>query len=109
MYRSRLFEELVVKIWNDGLITGEMHTGIGEEAINAGIVSQMIEGDALALDHRGTSPSIIRGIDPRDLLLEFMGHEKGLCAGMGGHMHIFSQSYLLASSGIRFINNDIRY
>ena len=51
MYRSRLFEEHVVQIWNDGLITGEMHTGIGEEAINAGVVAQLEDGDALALDH----------------------------------------------------------
>ncbi len=100
MYRSRIFEEHVVQIWNDGLITGEMHTSIGEEAINAAIVTQLVDGDALALDHRGTSPSIIRGLDPKKLLLEFMGHPKGLCSGMGGHMHIFSRSHLLASSGI---------
>jgi acetoin:2,6-dichlorophenolindophenol oxidoreductase subunit alpha len=100
MYRSRIFEEHVVHIWNDCLITGEMHTGIGEEAVNAGIVTQLVEGDALALDHRGTSPSIIRGVDPKKLLLEFMGRQQGLCSGMGGHMHIFSKSHLLASSGI---------
>lgn len=100
MYRSRIFEEHVVRIWNDGLITGEMHTGIGEEAINAGVVTQLTEGDALALDHRGTSPSIIRGVDPKALLLEFMGQNQGLCAGRGGHMHIFSKIHLLASSGI---------
>jgi acetoin:2,6-dichlorophenolindophenol oxidoreductase subunit alpha len=100
MYRSRIFEEHVIQIWNDGLITGEMHTSIGEEAINAAVVTQLVDGDALALDHRGTSPSIIRGLDPKKLLLEFMGHPKGLCSGMGGHMHIFSRSHLLASSGI---------
>jgi len=90
----------VIQVWNDGLITGEMHTGIGEEAINAGIVTQLEADDALALDHRGTSPSIIKGVEPKELLLEFMGHQKGLCVGMGGHMHIFSKSHLLASSGI---------
>lgn len=100
MYRSRIFEEHVVQIWNDGLITGEMHTSIGEEAINAAIVTQLVDGDALALDHRGTSPSVIRGGDPKKLLLEFMGHPKGLCSGMGGHMHRYSRSHLLASSGI---------
>ena len=100
MYRSRMFEEHVVQIWNDGLITGEMHTGIGEEAVNAGIVTQLVDGDALALDHRGTSPSIIRGVDPKKLLSEFLGLQQGLCSGMGGHMHIFSKPHLLASSGI---------
>jgi pyruvate dehydrogenase E1 component alpha subunit len=100
MYRSRLFEEHVVQIWNDGLITGEMHTGIGEEAINAGVVAQLEEDDALALDHRPTSPSIIRGVEPEALLLEFLGQPGGLCSGMGGHMHLFSKLHLLASSGI---------
>ena len=100
MYKSRLFEESVIKIWEDGAISGEMHTGIGEEAIMAGIVDHLIEGDALALDHRGTSPMIMRGIDPRSLLKEFLGKPDGLCGGMGGHMHLFSKEKLIASSGI---------
>ncbi|KKN43501.1 hypothetical protein LCGC14_0702600 [marine sediment metagenome] len=42
----------------------------------------------------------MRGIDPVLLLLEFLGHSKGLCAGNGGHMHLFSKEHLIASSGI---------
>jgi pyruvate dehydrogenase E1 component alpha subunit len=42
----------------------------------------------------------MRGIDPTLLLLEFLGHPDGLCAGMGGHMHLFSRPHLAASSGI---------
>jgi TPP-dependent pyruvate/acetoin dehydrogenase alpha subunit len=100
IYRSRMFEELVVQLWNEGHITGEMHTSIGEEAIYAGVIDHLETGDALALDHRTTSPSLIRGLDPSALLLEFLGHEKGVCSGMGGHMHLFSESHLLVSSGI---------
>ena len=36
MLKSRLFEEAVAKLWHDGLISGEMHLGTGEEAIIAG-------------------------------------------------------------------------
>jgi pyruvate dehydrogenase E1 component alpha subunit len=100
MLRSRLFEQAVMQLWYDGKISGEMHLAIGEEAIAAGIVGQIRDGDALALDHRGTPPLIMRGIDPTLLLLEFLGHPDGLCAGMGGHMHLFSHPYLAASSGI---------
>lgn len=100
MYKSRLFEEAVIKLWEDGIISGEMHLGIGEEAIMAGIVDHLIDGDALALDHRGTSPMIMRGVDPRSLLKEFLGRSDGLCGGMGGHMHLFSKEKLIASSGI---------
>ncbi len=100
MYFSRLYEEAVMQFWNDGKIYGEMHLGIGEEAISAGIVSQLRDGDALSLDHRGTSPLLIRGCDPIELMKEFLGYSGGLCRGMGGHMHLFSQDLLAASSGI---------
>lgn len=100
MLRSRLFETEVIKLWKQGLISGEMHLGIGEEAIAAGIVGQLQDGDAMALDHRGTPPLLMRGIDPVLLLREFLGRPDGLCAGMGGHMHLFSRGHLAASSGI---------
>jgi len=100
MLRSRLFEEAVIELWNKGKISGEMHLAIGEEAISAGVVGQIQEGDALALDHRGTPPLIMRGVDPSLILLEFFGHPDGLCGGMGGHMHMFSRLHLSASSGI---------
>jgi TPP-dependent pyruvate/acetoin dehydrogenase alpha subunit len=41
MKKSRLFEEAVTQLWKDGLISGEMHLGTGEEAIIAGVVSQI--------------------------------------------------------------------
>ena len=100
MLRSRLFEERVIAIWTSGKISGEMHLGIGEEAICAGVIDHLEEGDAMALDHRGTPPMIMRGVDPVSLLKEFMGKEDGLCGGMGGHMHLFSKEKLIASSGI---------
>jgi len=100
MLRSRLFEEAIAQIWHDGLISGEMHLGTGEEAIIAGIVSQLCEGDAMALDHRGTAALLMRGIDPVLILRELLGQADGLCGGMGGHMHLFSKEHLVASSGI---------
>jgi acetoin:2,6-dichlorophenolindophenol oxidoreductase subunit alpha len=100
MYRSRTFEEAVQQVWKEGKISGEMHLGLGEEAIMAGIVSQLAEVDAMALDHRGTSPMLMRGVDPYALLREFMGQADGLCSGMGGHMHLFAPEKLIASSGI---------
>lgn len=100
MLKSRLFEEAVTQLWNDGLISGEMHLGTGEEAIVAAVISQLIEGDALALDHRCTPPLIMRGVDPVSILRELLGQPDGLCGGMGGHMHLFSKAHLSASSGI---------
>jgi pyruvate dehydrogenase E1 component alpha subunit len=100
MLRSRLFEEKVMELWNAGKISGEMHLGLGEEAIVAGVVAHLQDGDAMALDHRGTPPLIMRGIDLVSLLKELLGQKDGLCGGWGGHMHLFSQELLAASTGI---------
>ncbi len=100
MLRSRLFEEAVARLWHDGLISGEMHLGTGEEAIVAGVVTQLRDDDAMALDHRGTSAMFLRGVDPALLLWELLGWPNGLCGGMGGHMHLYSRDHLAASSGI---------
>ncbi len=100
MLKSRLFEEAIAKLWHEGLISGEMHHGTGEEAIVAGVVSQLREGDAMALDHRGSAALIMRGVDPRLILRELLGRPDGLCGSMGGHMHLFSREHLAASSGI---------
>jgi pyruvate dehydrogenase E1 component alpha subunit len=100
MVKSRLFEEAIAKLWQEGLISGEMHLGTGEEAILAGIVSQLQEGDAMALDHRGTAALFMRGVEPRLILRELLGCPDGLCGGKGGHMHLFSKEHLAASSGI---------
>jgi acetoin:2,6-dichlorophenolindophenol oxidoreductase subunit alpha len=100
MLKSRLFEEAIANLWHDGLISGEMHLGTGEEAIIAGVVTQLREGDAMALDHRSTAALLMRGVDPVLILRELLGYPDGLCGGMGGHMHLFSKEHLAASSGI---------
>jgi hypothetical protein len=100
MAKSRRFEEAVTQLWEDGLISGEMHLGTGEEAIIAGVVSQLRPGDAMAVDHRGSAAFLMRGVDPVSLLREMLGHPDGLCGGQGGHMHLFSKEHLAASSGI---------
>ena len=41
MLRSRLFEKAVQDLWDQGKISGEMHLGVGEEAIVVGVVCQL--------------------------------------------------------------------
>jgi TPP-dependent pyruvate/acetoin dehydrogenase alpha subunit len=100
MLKSRLFEEAIARLWHEGLISGEMHLGTGEEAIIAGVVDNLRAGDAMALDHRGTAALLMRGADPVQILSEVLGHPGGLSGGMGGHMHLFSKELIAASSGI---------
>ena len=73
MLKSRLFEGAIENLWHDGLISGEMHLGTGEEAIMAGVVPHLQAGDAMALDHRGSAALLMRGVDPVLILLELLG------------------------------------
>ena len=40
------------------------------------------------------------GGKPVMLLLEFLGEVDGFCGGMGGHVHLYPNKILAASSGI---------
>lgn len=100
MCRIRCTEEALGRLWHDGLVSGEMHLGLGEEAVVAGVVAQVEPGDAMALDYRSTPPLVARGVDVASLLLEVLGSADGLCGGRAGHMHLMSRAHLASASGI---------
>jgi pyruvate dehydrogenase E1 component alpha subunit len=98
--RVRAVEDAHAALWAEGLISGEFHSGVGEEAVAVGVVAQLRDGDAMALDHRGTPALVARGVDPRALLLEAAGHEDGVGGGYGGHMHLVAPEVLAVTDGI---------
>lgn len=100
MYKARAFELAQAALWRQGRISGELHLGTGEEAVAAGVVSHIKNGDGVAADHRSTPVLNLLGVDLVLLLKEMLGREDGLCRGRGGHMHLFSLEHLAASSGI---------
>jgi TPP-dependent pyruvate/acetoin dehydrogenase alpha subunit len=100
MLTSRRLEERITELWQAGRISGEMHLGIGEEGIIAGVLDHLEDGDAIATDHRSTPPFVMRGVDPEAIVAECLGSSAGLGRGLGGHMHLMSRQHLAASSGI---------
>jgi acetoin:2,6-dichlorophenolindophenol oxidoreductase subunit alpha len=100
MARARRFELAVENLWRRGLIGGEMHLGTGEEAVAAGVVTHLADGDGLSLTHRCSPALVVRGVPLVPLLREYLGRADGLCRGRGGHMHVLSREHLAASSGI---------
>lgn len=100
MIRMRLAEEALVEAWADGLVPGEYHSGIGEEAINTGVVLHLVDGDTMALDHRNTAPLVGRGADLERLMLEVLGSEDGMNRGQAGHMHVMARDLGVTSDGI---------
>lgn len=100
MVRMRAVEEALAQLWRQGRVSGELHLGIGEEAVIAGVLDHLDPGDAMALDYRPTPALVDRGVDLRSIILEVIGHPAGLGGGQGGHMHLFDRSRLALSTGI---------
>lgn len=100
MVRMRAFEQILASLWRRGLVSGEMHLGIGEEGVVAGLFDHLDRDDALALDYRPTPALLAHGVSPAAIALEVLGHGNGLNAGHGGHMHLFSPEHRSASTGI---------
>jgi len=100
MLRARAYEVAVADLWRRGLISGEMHLGTGEEAVAAGVVTHLRDGDGLALTHRCSPPLVVRGVPLVPMLREMLGRPDGLGGGRAGHMHLFSRAHLAGSSGI---------
>ena len=100
MVRMRLVEQALPQAWADGLVPGEYHSGIGEEGVYAGVLANLSGRDAMALDHRNTSPLVGRGTDITKIMLEVFGSEEGLNLGKAGHMHLMDPDLPAAADGI---------
>lgn len=100
MVRSRRYEQATFELWERGLISGELHLSVGEEGVAAGVVDHLVEGDAIAGDHRSSAVMVARGVSLESMLRELVGDPAGLCGGFGGHMHLLSREHLAVSDGI---------
>lgn len=100
MCRMRAFEEACLKGVPTREIHGELHTGIGQEAIAAGMARHLRPGDAVVSTHRNHLHALAKGVSPRALLAEIFERETGLCRGRGGHMHPFDPDTHFSATGI---------
>jgi TPP-dependent pyruvate/acetoin dehydrogenase alpha subunit len=89
MERIRAFEEqaeLAAK--RDGLVLGAIHLSIGQEAVAAGVMTNLRRNDIILSTHRGHGHTLAKGAEPAAMMKELLGREGGCCGGKGGSMHI---------------------
>lgn len=99
MLRARLFEEEVGRAAATGEIHGEMHLGIGHEAVGAALGRHLRPGDAVVSTHRAHLHALAAGVDPVELAAELLERD-GLNHGKGGHMHLFDPAARFMCTGI---------
>lgn len=100
MLDMRHFEEACLEGVPTREIHGELHTGIGQEAVAAGIAPWLRADDALVSTHRNHLHGLAKQVDPYRLMAEIFEKETGLCQGRGGHMHPFDPEKRFSATGI---------
>ena len=100
MARMRQFEAACLEGVGTREIHGELHVGVGQEAIAAGMASALQRRDAVVSTHRCHLHGIAKGVPLYPMLAEVFERESGLCQGRGGHMHLFDAENNFSTTGI---------
>lgn len=86
MYRAmrliRTFEETAVAYFKRGLVIGNMHMYVGEEAVAVGVCRALTREDYIASTHRCDGHLIAKGADLNGMMAELMGRQ-GAAAAAG--------------------------
>ena len=100
MLRLRAFEQACLVGFAAREIHGELHLGIGQEAVAAALIPYLRPEDGLVSTHRNHLHALAKGVSARALMAEIFEKETGLCRGRGGHMHPFDKSTNFSATGI---------
>ena len=98
MYLIRRFEETLLRLFEEGRLSGTTHCCIGQEGGCVGVVSQLRPGDHIFSNHRGHGHFLAWTDNPAGLLAEIMGKAAGVCGGLGGSQHLCAPGF--KSNGI---------
>lgn len=91
MLRVRRFEERCAELYSAGKIRGFLHLYIGEEAVAVGVISSILENDAVFTTYREHGHALLKGVSMRKVMAEMYGKVTGASRGRGGSMHIFDR------------------
>jgi pyruvate dehydrogenase E1 component alpha subunit len=89
----RKFEDMSAALYIQQKIRGFLHLYNGQEAVLAGSLLAMEEGDKMITAYRNHVQPIGMGVDPRKIMAELMGRIDGTSHGKGGSMHMFSKEH----------------
>lgn len=99
LYTIRKFEETILEQFPRGVFYGTTHTYLGQEANAAGIISNLLGGDAIFSNHRCHGHFLAYGGDAASLFAELMGKQTGVSGGRGGSQHLHWKDFY--SNGIQ--------
>ncbi len=87
MWIIRAFELGLEREFKKGNVPGMLHTGLGQEAIQAAIAASLRKTDAFFPDHRCHGLLVLAGTPGEKIMAELFGKATGVCSGKGGSLH----------------------
>lgn len=101
LIKIRRFEEKIVELYPQQQMKTPVHLYIGQEAIAAGVCSNLKKEDYVFSNHRNHGHLIAKGVDLKYMFAELYGRVTGCSAGKGGSMHMASvENSILGTSAI---------
>lgn len=89
MYMSQRWEASLMRLIEQGLVSGIYHAGRGHEGVEVGAVMALRDDDYLFYDHRGCAHIIAKGVDLVSLYGDFLANCRGSTGGLGaGIVHV---------------------
>ena len=92
MLLGRHLEEGLAALFREGNIYGNLHLGVGEEAVAVGGVEALAAQDYLFQSHRGVAGVIHRGVDLHRIAAQALGRASGLSRGRSDIVHLADRS-----------------
>lgn len=101
MWRIRAFEERLEPLKRSSTVHGLTHLSVGQEAVAAGVCTQLADGEVVYSNHRANGHALAKGVDMGRLMAELMGRVDGCCRGLGGSMHVVDVAHgFLGATGV---------
>lgn len=90
LYRIRLLEEELARIYPTDKIKSPIHLSIGQEAVSVGVCEALRPDDVVFGTYRGHALYLAKGGDMKAMVAELFGKATGCASGKGGSMHLIS-------------------
>lgn len=81
------------KLYRQGKIVGGVYVGRGQEAVAVGSCIQLRKEDVVCPSHRDMGAFLIRGMELRRILAQYMARAMGYTKGKDGNMHFGDLNY----------------
>ena len=85
---TRSLEEMLARLFRQNKVFGGLYSSLGQEAVSVGAAAALEPGDWIAPMIRNIGALLVRGIKPRELLMQLMAREGSPTHGKDGTCHL---------------------